>query len=235
MDSPLESQAPVKIAVVGSGYVGLIAAVCLAEIGHSVICVDNDTEKVAELQAGRIPIYEEGLPELLTRHRGKRLIFSSDLKAAARHAEVIFIAVGTPQSPTGEADLSYVEASVREIAAELHEYKVVVEKSTVPVLTNQWISRTLRFNGAKEKNFDVISNPEFLREGTAIKDFLYPDRIVVGADTERSRAVLRRVYQPLIDGSYFTRADHIPGPSWAMRVSQGSLLSGDQRQERRAD
>jgi len=212
VDSPLESQAPVKIAVVGSGYVGLIAAVCLAEIGHSVICVDNDTEKVAELQAGRIPIYEEGLPELLTRHRGKRLIFSSDLKAAARHAEVIFIAVGTPQSPTGEADLSYVEASVREIAAELHEYKVVVEKSTVPVLTNQWISRTLRFNGAKEKNFDVISNPEFLREGTAIKDFLYPDRIVVGADTERSRAVLRRVYQPLIDGSYFTRADHIPGP-----------------------
>ncbi|HVJ05862.1 MAG TPA: UDP-glucose/GDP-mannose dehydrogenase family protein [Candidatus Saccharimonadales bacterium] len=212
MDFQLESNVPVKIAVVGSGYVGLIAAVCFAEIGHSVICVDNDKAKVSELQAGGVPIYEEQLPELLARHRGKKLVFSSDLLAAARQAEVIFIAVGTPQSPNGEADLSYVEASVREIAAELRDYKVVVEKSTVPVLTNQWIRRTLRFNGAKEKNFDVISNPEFLREGTAIQDFLYPDRIVVGADTERSRAVLRRVYQPLIDGSYFTRADHVPGP-----------------------
>ena len=134
------------------------------------------------------------------------------LLAAARKAQVIFIAVGTPQSPSGEADLSYVEACVREIASELHEYKVVVEKSTVPVLTNQWISRTLRFNGAKDENFDVISNPEFLREGTAIEDFLYPDRIVVGADTERARAVLRQVYQPLIDGSYYFGPDHLPGP-----------------------
>jgi UDPglucose 6-dehydrogenase len=173
--------------------------------------VDIDVARVAELQSGGVPIYEERLPELLERHRGQRLSFSSDLLAAARGAEVIFIAVGTPQSPTGEADLSFVEASVREIAAELHEYKVVVEKSTVPVLTNQWISRTLRFNGAKDENFDVISNPEFLREGTAVEDFLYPDRIVVGADTERARAVLRRVYQPLIDGSYYSRPDHVCG------------------------
>jgi UDPglucose 6-dehydrogenase len=200
------------IAVIGSGYVGLIAAVCFAEIGHSVICVDNDREKVEALQAGEVPIYEDLLPELLARHRGQRLVFSTDLRAAARKAQVIFIAVGTPQSPTGEADLSYVEASVREIASELHEYKVVVEKSTVPVLTNQWISRTLRFNGAKDENFDVISNPEFLREGTAIEDFLYPDRIVVGADTEPARAMLRKVYQPLIDGSYYFRPDHVPGP-----------------------
>jgi UDPglucose 6-dehydrogenase len=200
------------IAVIGSGYVGLIAAVCFAEIGHSVICVDNDTAKVEALQAGEVPIYEDKLPELLARHRGGRLVFSTDLLAAARQAQVIFIAVGTPQSPSGEADLSYVEASVRAIACELHEYKVVVEKSTVPVLTNQWISRTLRFNGASDENFDVISNPEFLREGTAIEDFLYPDRIVVGADTERARAVLRKVYQPLIDGSYYSRPDHIAGP-----------------------
>jgi UDPglucose 6-dehydrogenase len=130
-----QTSAPVKIAVVGSGYVGLIAAVCFAEIGHSVICVDNDSSKVAELKSGGVPIYEERLPELLARHRDQHLVFSSDLLAAARGAEVIFIAVGTPQSLTGEADLSYVEASVREIAAELHEYKVVVEKSTVPVLT----------------------------------------------------------------------------------------------------
>jgi UDPglucose 6-dehydrogenase len=160
------------IAVIGSGYVGLIAAVCFAEIGHSVVCVDNDREKVAALQAGEVPIYEDRLPELLARNRGRNLVFSTDLLAAARQAQVIFIAVGTPQSPSGEADLSYVEASVREIASELHDYKVVVEKSTVPVLTNQWISRTLRFNGARDENFDMISNPEFLREGTAIEDFL---------------------------------------------------------------
>jgi UDPglucose 6-dehydrogenase len=211
VDIQLPTNTSVKIAVIGSGYVGLIAAVCFAEIGHSVICVDNDGKKVAALQAGEVPIYEEKLPELLARHRGRRLMFSCDLLAAVRHAEVIFIAVGTPQSATGDADLSYVEASVREIAAELNEYKVVVEKSTVPVLTSQWISRTLRFNGAKDENFDVISNPEFLREGTAIEDFLYPDRIVVGADSERSRAVLRRVYQPLIDGSYYSAPDHVPG------------------------
>ncbi len=208
----LRKNAPLKIAVIGSGYVGLIAAVCFAEIGHSVVCVDIDTEKVFELQSGGVPIYEERLPEMLARHRGQRLVFTSDLPSAVREAAVIFIAVGTPQSPTGEADLSYVEASVREIASELHEYKVVVEKSTVPVLTNQWISRTLRFNGAKDENFDVVSNPEFLREGTAIEDFLYPDRIVVGADAERARVVLRQVYQPLIDGSYFSRPDHVPGP-----------------------
>jgi len=212
VDSQLAKGPSLTIAVIGSGYVGLIAAVCFAEIGHSVICVDSDREKVEALQAGEVPIYEDQLPELLTRHRGRGLVFSTDLLAAARKAQVIFIAVGTPQSPTGEADLSYVEACVREIASELHEYKVVVEKSTVPVLTNQWISRTLRFNGAKDENFDVISNPEFLREGTAIEDFLYPDRIVVGADTEPARALLRQVYQPLIDGSYYFRPDHLPGP-----------------------
>jgi UDPglucose 6-dehydrogenase len=195
--------------VVGSGYVGLIAAVCFAELGHSVVCVDIDSSRIEALQAGEVPIYEIGLPELLARHRGQRLSFSADLHSAVRFADAIFIAVGTPQSPTGEADLSYVEACVREIAAELTGYKIVVEKSTVPVLTNQWISRTLRFNGAVEENFDVISNPEFLREGTAIEDFLYPDRIVIGADSERARAVARRIYQPLIDGSYYSRPDRV--------------------------
>jgi UDPglucose 6-dehydrogenase len=212
VDNNLAVEAPVKIAVVGSGYVGLIAAVCFAELGHSVVCVDINGSRIEELQSGGIPIYEIGLPELLARHRGQRLSFSADLHGAVRSADAIFIAVGTPQSPTGEADLSYVEASVREIAAELTEYKVVVEKSTVPVLTNQWISRTLRFNGALDQNFDVISNPEFLREGTAIEDFLYPDRIVIGADSERARTIARRIYQPLIDGSYYTRPDCVTGP-----------------------
>jgi UDPglucose 6-dehydrogenase len=212
MDLQRGTNTPVRIAVIGSGYVGLVAAACFAEIGHLVTCVDNAADRVAGLQAGGVPFFEERLPELLARHHGDRLVFSTDLLAAVRVAEVIFIAVGTPQSPTGEADLSYVEASVREIAAGLSEYKVVVEKSTVPVLTNQWIRRTLRFNGASDENFDVISNPEFLREGSAVEDFLYPDRIVVGADTARARAVLRRVYQPLIDGSYFLRSEHVPGP-----------------------
>jgi len=205
------SKTSLNIAVIGSGYVGLVAAVCFAEFGHCVVCVDNDLAKIKALQAGEVPIYEEQLPELLARHHGERLSFSSELASAVRQADVIFIAVGTPQSPTGEADLSYVEASVREIASELHEYKVVVEKSTVPVLTSQWIRRTLLFNGADENNFDVVSNPEFLREGTAIADFMYPDRIVVGADTERARAMLRRVYQPMIDGSYYGRAGHLRG------------------------
>lgn len=212
VDTQLAANASVNIAVVGSGYVGLIAAVCFAELGHSVICVDIDASRVAALDAGKVPIYEERLPELLARHRGKRLHFTADLHAAARQSSAIFIAVGTPQTPTGEADLSYVEASVREIATELNEFKVVIEKSTVPVLTSQWIRRTLRFNGAREENFDVISNPEFLREGTAIEDFLYPDRIVIGADSDRARALARRIYQPLINGSYFMRSDHVPGP-----------------------
>jgi UDPglucose 6-dehydrogenase len=212
VDTQLASGSSIRIAVVGSGYVGLIAAVCFAELGHSVVCVDIDAGRVAALQSGEVPIYEDRLPELLARHRGLRLKFCTDLHLAVREAEAIFIAVGTPQSPTGEADLSFVEASVREIASELGEYKLVVEKSTVPVLTNQWIRRTLRFNGAPEGSYDVISNPEFLREGTAIEDFLYPDRIVIGADSDRARALARRIYQPLIDGSYFSRPDHLPGP-----------------------
>ncbi|MDR3764706.1 MAG: UDP-glucose/GDP-mannose dehydrogenase family protein [Acidobacteriota bacterium] len=211
-------ESSIQIAVVGSGYVGLIAAVCFAELGHNVVCVDIDLKRVAALQSGSVPIYEEGLPELLARHRGRNLSFTGDLHAAVRNAQAIFIAVGTPQSPTGEADLSYVEASVREIAAELKDYKMVVEKSTVPVLTNQWISRTMRLNGAREENFDVISNPEFLREGTAIQDFLYPDRIVIGADSERARKLARAIYQPMIDGSYYRRAEHVAGP---VDMSQG--------------
>ena len=206
--------------MIGSGYVGLVAAACLAELGHKVVCVDSDQAKVEALQSGEVPIYEDQLPELLDRHRGRNLVFSGDLLAAAKQAQAIFIAVGTPQSPTGEADLSYVEAAVHDIASAMDSYKVVVEKSTVPVLTNRWISRTLLFNGASEENFDVISNPEFLREGTAIEDFLYPDRIVVGADTERGRAILRQVYQPLIDGSYYSRPDHLAGPR---DLSQGVL------------
>ena len=203
----------VPVAVIGSGYVGLVAAACLAEIGHEVVCVDVDQARIELLQSGGVPIFEEGLDVLLARNRDQRLRFTCNLAEAVRFAEVILIAVGTPQSPTGEADLSQVESAVISICPGLDSYKVLIEKSTVPVLTSQWITRTLRLNGASAKSFDVVSNPEFLREGSAISDFLYPDRIVVGADTERSRKLLQELYQPLIDGSYYRRADRVDGPA----------------------
>ena len=135
------------IAVVGSGYVGLVASACFAEIGHRVVCVDNDESRVRMLQEGGIPIHEEHLPELLERHRGKSLEFTSDLRAATQLAQAVFIAVGTPQSQTGSADLSYVDAVASEIARSIESYKVIVEKSTVPVYTNEWIRRVIERNG----------------------------------------------------------------------------------------
>jgi UDPglucose 6-dehydrogenase len=201
----------ISIAVVGSGYVGLVAAVCFAEMGHEVICVDNDERKVAALQGGDSLIHEQYLPDLLAKHRNGRVRFTTDLAEATRHCAAIFIAVGTPQSETGDADLSYVEAVACEIARSLDSYKVIVEKSTVPVYTNEWISRAMERNGVDRSLFDVVSNPEFLREGTAVVDFLHPDRIVVGADSERAGAILRDIYAPLTTGEYYQRADGISG------------------------
>lgn len=201
----------VSICVVGSGYVGLVAAACLAEIGHRVVCVDNDEARVQRLVAGEVPIYEEHLPELLSRYRGQSLTFTSDLAAALEDCAVVFIAVGTPQSATGAADLSYVEAVVSQIARSIHDYKVIVEKSTVPAYTNEWIRRVLHRFGVDPANFDVVSNPEFLREGTAVTDFLHPDRIVVGAGSERAANLMRQIYEPLTDGSYYEMIKAIPG------------------------
>src|SRR5882757_11337406 len=183
----------IKIAVVGSGYVGLVAAVCFAEMGHEVICVDNDERKVAALQGGDTLIHEKSLPELLEQHRNHRIRFMTDLGEATRRCSAIFIAVGTPQSETGDADLSYVEAVACEIARSIESYKVIVEKSTVPVYTNEWIRRAIERNGVARDLFDVVSNPEFLREGTAVVDFLHPDRIVVGADSDRAASLLKAI------------------------------------------
>jgi len=199
-----------RIAVVGSGYVGLVSAACLAEIGHDVISIDNDPEKIAELDRGEVPIHEKHLPELLLRHRGKRLQFSTNLSESVRQADAIFITVGTPQCETGEADLSYVESVAREMASSLCERQLVVEKSTVPVNTCDSIRRTLLLNGAPPGAFSVASNPEFLREGTAVADFLYPDRIVVGADDDFSRTLLQRIYEPLASGSYYKQKGAVP-------------------------
>ena len=201
-----------RIAVVGSGYVGLVTAACFAEIGHTVISVDSDAEKLARLQAGILPIHESLLSELVGRHHGQRLVFSLSVPEAAASSEVIFIAVGTPATESGEADLSYVEAVSREIAGCLDGYRLVVEKSTVPIFTNEWIRRTLLADGATPGSFDVASNPEFLREGSAVTDFLYPDRIVVGADSERATRLLRAIYEPLTSGSYARQKDAVPAP-----------------------
>ena len=190
-----------KIGVVGSGYVGLVAGACFAELGHDVILVDNDERKVNALQRGECPIHEKFLPELLARHSGKRLHFTRDLVSAVRRSQLVFIAVGTPPNEDGDADLSYVESVARDIACAIDDYTVVVEKSTVPVYTNSWIRKIMLLNGAPAELFDVVSNPEFLREGSAVADFLYPDRIVVGADGERCAALVEQAYKPLVDGS----------------------------------
>jgi len=203
---------PVSICVIGSGYVGLVAAVCFAEMGHKVTCVDNDEAKVKLLREGGVPIFEEHLPELLGKHLGRAVDFTTDLAGAVERSEAIFIAVGTPQGDTGAADLSYVEAVVSEIARAITSYKVIVEKSTVPVYTNEWIQRVLHRRGVEPELFDVVSNPEFLREGTAVIDFLHPDRIVIGAGTDRSAELLRRIYAPLTTGTYYEKADALSGP-----------------------
>jgi UDPglucose 6-dehydrogenase len=200
-----------RIAVVGSGHVGLVAAVCFAEMGHDVICVDNDQKKLDALQGGDSLIHETYLPELLGRYRNSKVRFTNDLGSATREAEAIFIAVGTPQSDSGVADLSYVEAVANEIARSLTSYKVIIEKSTVPVYTNEWIRRVMERNGVSQALFDVVSNPEFLREGTAVADFLHPDRIVIGANSERAAALLARIYTPLTSGAYYERLDSIDG------------------------
>src|SRR5499433_3802590 len=201
-----------RIAVVGSGYVGLVAGACLADLGHDVQLVDNDHAKVAALRAGEIPIHEEHLPELFRRHHGGQLRFTESLPEAVRNSQAVFVAVGTPPTEQGEADLSYVESVAREISGAISEYTVIVEKSTVPVYTSDWVRRVMVRNSAAPDLFDVVSNPEFLREGTAVLDFLYPDRIVVGADNPRSAAVLREIYAPLTSGSYYERPGAIPGP-----------------------
>src|SRR5271168_2286863 len=204
-----------RIAVVGSGYVGLVAGACFADLGHDVILVDNDERKLAALKNGQVPIHEKFLPELLNRHRGERLTFSNDLQEAVRLSAAIFVAVGTPPTESGEADLSYVESVAREISGGLNGYKVIVEKSTVPVYTSEWVRKIILRSGTDPESFDVASNPEFLREGTAVTDFMFPDRIVIGCDNQRSAQVLCEVYEPLTSGGYYRRSEAIPQPDRA--------------------
>ena len=186
------------IAIVGAGYVGLVSGACFADFGHHVICVDNDAKKIAALNLGKIPIHEPGLAELVAANiQQGRLHFVTDMKSAVESAEVVFIAVGTPsRRGDGHADLSYVYAATREIAAHLKESTIVVTKSTVPVGTGDEVEQIIRHENP-DKNVAVVSNPEFLREGAAIRDFKHPDRIVVGTNDPRARSVMAEVYRPL--------------------------------------
>src|ERR1700730_3139399 len=200
-----------KINVIGAGYVGLVSAACFAELGHEVIAVDNDPVKIEQLNAGHLPIHEALLPELLERHHGRRLTFSSDIGEAFRCCDCRVICVGTPPASNGDADLSYVESVARELAKSMDRHKVIVEKSTVPVGTCEAVYRTLLLNRARADDFSIASNPEFLREGTAVCDFLFPDRILIGVQDQKSREVLTEIYRPLRDGSYHRPANAIGG------------------------
>ncbi len=194
-----------KIAVVGAGYVGLVTGTCFASLGNRVVCVDIDAKKIAALKKGRMPIYEPGLEELVRANlKKKTLSFAVDLKAAVRKSDMIFIAVGTPPKANGEADLSFVENVARTIAQEMTTYKLIVEKSTVPVQTGAWIRDTVARYSKKGVPFDVASNPEFLREGTAVKDFMNPDRVVLGVDSKRAQKLLTELYKPLKTTMVFT-------------------------------
>ncbi|MDR0965767.1 MAG: UDP-glucose/GDP-mannose dehydrogenase family protein [Myxococcales bacterium] len=186
-----------KLAIIGTGYVGLVAGTCFADSGNQVICVDANAAKIAQLQAGRIPIYEPGLTEMVQKNvRQERLRFSTCLEEAVRGSEIIFIAVGTPPGENGEADLGHVLAVARDIGRALTTYAVVVDKSTVPVGTADRVRELIA--AETDVPFDVVSNPEFLKEGAAIMDFLKPDRVVIGTDSERARHLMAQLYAPFV-------------------------------------
>jgi len=187
-----------NVAIVGTGYVGLVTGTCLADFGHAVTCVDSSELRVRTLAGGEIPFFEPGLRELVLKNAAAgRLRFTMDLGAAARDATVIFLAVGTPETESGEADLSQVEQVAAQLATHLQGYKVIVTKSTVPVGTGARLRDTLRQGARSGATFDVVSNPEFLREGSAVSDFMRPDRVVIGTSSERAANVMREIYRPL--------------------------------------
>lgn len=186
-----------KITVIGTGYVGLVAGACLADMGNNVICVDNNIEKLKLLEQGIIPIYEPGLEEIVkTNVNENRLQFSSDLDNAVKTSKVCFIAVGTPQGEDGSADLQYVFDVAKSIAKAMNEYKIIVDKSTVPVGTAEKVTEIIKQNTTY--NFDVVSNPEFLKQGNAVEDFLRPDRVVIGSNSERATQIMQEIYSPFL-------------------------------------
>jgi UDPglucose 6-dehydrogenase len=187
------------LSIIGSGYVGLVTGACFADVGHNVICVDNDAHKIKLLQAGQVPIYEPGLEEIIHRNvSAHRLRFTGSIQDGVENSQVVFIAVPTPQQPDGDVDLSFIEKVAREIAGVLTDYRVIVDKSTVPVKTGEKVAESIKRYNRHGADFDVVSNPEFLREGCAVNDLMKPDRIVIGAQSERAIDLMKKIYEPFM-------------------------------------
>lgn len=221
-----------NITIIGSGYVGLTTGACFAEAGHHVLCVDNDVEKVDSLRAGQIPIYEPGLEALVKRNvMAKRLRFTASTEEGVDHGEVLFIAVPTPPQPDGSVDLSFMEKVAREIAQYLDSYRVIVDKSTVPVKTGERVAATIRRYAKPGVEFDVVSNPEFLREGSAVADLMKPDRIVIGGNSDRALSIMQKVYEPFVAPVLVTDINsaelikHAANSFLALKISYANALS----------
>src|ERR1700724_2311175 len=220
------------IAIIGSGYVGLVTGACFADVGHSVICVDNDQRKVESLQSGYIPIYEPGLEEVVHRNvSARRLRFTTSIADGVDHSQIVFIAVPTPPHSDGSVDLTYIEKVAREIAEVLKEYRVIVDKSTVPVKTGEKVAETIRRYNKAGVDFNVVSNPEFLREGCAVADLMNPDRIVVGSNSDRALALMKKVYEPFMAPSSVPEINsaelikHAANSFLALKISYINALS----------
>ena len=221
-----------KIGVIGTGYVGLVTAVCLADLGHDVVGTDVVADKIDKASRGIPHIYEPGLEELLKANLKKgNLSFTPDLDKAIQSSDVLFVSVNTPQKEDGSADMTFVESVSRKIADNLNDYKVVVEKSTVPVKTSMWIKKTITSCKKKDVDFDVASNPEFLREGSAVSDFLNPDRIIIGVETEKARDILVKIYEKFKDRILVTNIDtaeiikHASNSYLALKISYINLIA----------
>lgn len=221
-----------KIGVIGTGYVGMVTAVCLADLGHDVIGTDIDEEKIDKASRGICHIYEPGLEELLQKNLNKgNLSFSHALEDTIRASDVLFVCVNTPQREDGSADMCYVESTSRSIAENLNKYKLVVEKSTVPVKTSMWIKRTIGLYKKGDGEFDVASNPEFLREGTAVSDFMHPDRVIIGVETKKAEEILVKIYKKFEDKILVTNIDtaelikHASNSFLALKISYINLMA----------
>lgn len=220
------------ISIIGSGYVGLVTGACFAEIGHNVICVDNDQRKVDALLAGKIPIYEPGLEDLVHRNvAARRLHFTNSIQQGVARSQVVFIAVPTPPQPDGSVDLSFIERVAREIADVLTDYRVIVDKSTVPVKTGEKVAEAIKRYNKHGADFDVVSNPEFLREGCAVADLMKPDRIVIGSSSDRAVALMKKVYEPFLAPLLITDINsaelikHAANSFLALKISYANALS----------
>jgi UDPglucose 6-dehydrogenase len=221
------------LSIIGSGYVGLVTGACFADVGHNVICVDNDAQKIKQLQAGEVPIYEPELEEIIHRNvSARRLRFTGSIQEGVDNSQIIFIAVPTPQQPDGDVDLSFLEKVAREIAGVLTDYRVIVDKSTVPVKTGEKVAESIKRYNRHGANFDVVSNPEFLREGCAVADLMRPDRIVIGAQSEHAIGLMKKVYEPFMAPMLVTDINsaelikHCANSFLALKISYINAVSG---------